>query len=668
MRRQLAEAGRSFAEAEPPAPLEPGYVVAWAAAAWVVALTADAAAFRARATFESIVPAGSLFVFASALGAARYRLPATAAFLSAALLAWLTQRVLGRAGTSRWVGVDRGQGLRAIAGSGAWLGVVAVLAASLVAPHLPGARDDPIIPWDDRNGDEPSRITVSPLVDIRTRLVEQSEAEVFTVTSTVRSYWRLTALDQFDGQIWSSNNRYTAIDGPLRPPSEATPTQVLRADQRFTIAGLESAWLPAAYRAVAEDGIDARYHAGSGTLLADEPTEQDQTYRVVSLVPVLTEGELASVGWDAPRALVAANTALPEDFSPRVDDLAEQIAGDARTPYVAARRLQDHFRSGIYTYDLGVGRGESQRALERFLFDTRRGYCEQFAGAFAAMARSLGIPARVAVGFTPGEEIADDTYLVRGLHGHAWPEVYLEGYGWVAFEPTPGRGMPNGQDYTGVAPEQATSVDTTPTTIQDTTTTTLGTEVPDTLPEDVPASGGGGAVDDERFIDRALPFLVAAPFLPLVWLLGMTVARQLVRRRRRHGADGPAQLVLVAWREAIGALDRAGLPRRPSETPAEYARRAGESGLTAPDGITELARAATAAVYGGRTMADTAAARAVELADGIAGEVDDAIGRRRRMKIRFDPRSLRDPRSEGSSPVFMGPSNRRELKPTAPAI
>ncbi len=90
--------------------------------------------------------------------------------------------------------------------------------------------------------------------------------------------------------------------------------------------------------------------------------------------------------------------------------------------------------------------------------NARRGYCEQFAGTYAAFARSIGLPARVAVGFTPGE-LTDGVYVVRGQHAHAWPEVWFEGIGWVPFEPTPGRGAPGAQSYTFVEPQQSTEGD-----------------------------------------------------------------------------------------------------------------------------------------------------------------------------------------------------------------
>src|SRR5690606_14327556 len=102
-------------------------------------------------------------------------------------------------------------------------------------------------------------------------------------------------------------------------------------------------------------------------------------------------------------------------------------------------------------YSTDIDSGHSTDALVDFL-DSRRGYCEQFAGTFAAMARTLGIPARVAVGFTPGDPdpAVADTFVVRGRHAHAWPEVWFPQVGWVPFEPTPGRGMPGATDYTGL--------------------------------------------------------------------------------------------------------------------------------------------------------------------------------------------------------------------------
>src|SRR5205807_8236081 len=111
-------------------------------------------------------------------------------------------------------------------------------------------------------------------------------------------------------------------------------------------------------------------------------------------------------------------------------------------------------------------------ALQRFLFVTKRGYCEQFAGSFAAMARAINLPSRVAVGFTPGQQVAGDSYRVLNRHAHAWPEVYLSGYGWVAFEPTPGRGSADDQSYTGVAPMAPEAATATPVPSPQATPTT----------------------------------------------------------------------------------------------------------------------------------------------------------------------------------------------------
>jgi transglutaminase-like putative cysteine protease len=635
LHRQLVDAGRSFSTATPPAPLEPGYVVAWSAAAWVVALTADAAAFRARATFESIVPAGSLFVFASALGSGRYRVPATVAFLAAALLAWLTQRLVGRARTSRWVGAGGGSGLLAVAGPGLALAVAAVVVTALVAPRLPGAGAEALVHWDHR---APStRVTISPLVDLRTRLVDESTIEVFTVTSDVRSYWRLTALDDFDGRVWSSDNRYRPLDGRFTP-DDAPRAQTVRADQTFHITGLESAWLPAAFRAVSVSGVGARYDAGSSTWLADDDTNQGETYRAVSLVPVVTAGELSGPAASVPSSIQRADTALPDDFPARVTDLARSVVAGAQTPFEVALRLQDYLRSSAFTYDLDVGQGESNHALEEFLFDTHTGYCEQFAGSFAAMARSIGLPARVAVGFTPGDQVGPDTYRVLGLHGHAWPEVYLAGFGWVPFEPTPGRGIPGAESYTGV-PESQASGGSVPTTVPAPGATADRPGATTTVP--APAASPSGRGSGGPTVAAWLVVAAAVVLAPLAWVLLLDAGRRLLRRRRIGSARDAADRVVLAWREAVTALARAGLPRRPSETPAEFAARAAASGLAPLGPIAELARMAAAAVYAGRPLSREAGDRAVDLAATVDEEVGATRGRWRRLAARLDPRTLR---------------------------
>ena len=115
--------------------------------------------------------------------------------------------------------------------------------------------------------------------------------------------------------------------------------------------------------------------------------------------------------------------------------------------------LQNWFRDN-FTYD-PTSRPATARRPSWRSSRTSVGYCEQFAGTFAAMARALGMPARVAVGFTQGDRGPTAAPRV-GKHAHAWPEVCFDGFGWVPFEPTPGRGLPGAEAYTGVPPQQDT--------------------------------------------------------------------------------------------------------------------------------------------------------------------------------------------------------------------
>ena len=144
---------------------------------------------------------------------------------------------------------------------------------------------------------------------------------------------------------------------------------------------------------------------------------------------------------------------LPGNFPDEAADAARDVTANASTVYDKALALQMWFQNN-FEYDLSVQRGHGNNAIKNFL-RIKRGYCEQFAGTFAVMARSLGIPARVAVGFTPGDLHSDGKYHVYGRNADASPRCRFDDIGWISFEPTPGRGEPGTESYTGIAPAQA---------------------------------------------------------------------------------------------------------------------------------------------------------------------------------------------------------------------
>jgi transglutaminase-like putative cysteine protease len=642
---ELGDAWRTFGDVVAPAPVLPGFVLAASIGAWVIAFAADTAAFRARAMVEAVVPAGTLFVFGGALGTGGHRLVVSGLFLAAVLGHWLAQRALASMSAPTWLSSETGGGARTILRTGVGIAVIGILASVTIGPNLPGADAKAVVPWRASDRDHPdAKVTISPLVDIRSRLVDQADVEVFRVQATQRSYWRLTSLEKFDGRIWSSDREYRPADGELGTDVDTSGTGERRSTQTFTIEALSSFWLPSAFRPVKLEGTDARYDSDSNSLITEQDTATGETYTVESVLPVLTTEQLEEVPSVAPQRVANEYLQLPAGFSTRVQQLAGVVTRSATTQYEKAKQLQDYFRSGEFTYDLDVKPTHDGNDLEHFLFDLKRGYCEQFSGAYAAMARAVGLPARVAVGFTPGEQDpGSDEYVVRGFNGHAWPEVYLEGYGWVPFEPTPGRGMPNAEAWTGVPESQASANDpSTPTTLAPQTTTTLGDGATTTAPQrplqEDPAAVTG--TSSSPWGARLLVALAVVILLPLLWIAGLAVARLVQRRRRRRRAATPGERVEVAWDEVVAALGRAGTPMEPWETPNELAARAASA--TGLDGrlLAGLAGLVTTATYGPASVPDEVAEQAVEVAHGLEHAALHAVGRRQRLLHLVDPRDV----------------------------
>jgi transglutaminase-like putative cysteine protease len=669
---ELEEAWRLFDEVKAPAPVLPGFVLAAGAALWIGAWLADVAAFRLWASFEALIPSGTVFVFASLFAAERGRTGAAALWLAAALAFVLVHRTVRQHGSPAWLGSDPRLGTASLLKAGAALVAVAVLLGWVVGPRLPGAGEEAIIAvrdLDDNGGG--SRQTISPLVEIRGRLVEQSQTELFTVRSSQRAYWRLTSLDEFDGEVWSSRGSFGEADGDL-DDIEPPPASV-EVTQEVAVSGLAAIWLPAAFAPVRiePNTADVRWEAESSTLIVstEHPTSDGLTYDVVSAVPVnLTPEDLSGAG-PVPPEILGPGTALPPTFPVAVVDLARQVvaAAGATTPYATALALQAYFRDGSFTYSLEAPPGHSDSAIEDFLFVNRLGYCEQFAGTYAAMARAVGLPARVAVGFTPGiNDPADpNLYRVRGEHAHAWPEVFIPGAGWTAFEPTPGRGAPNMSSYAGVEESQDTAGESTdpttvPTTVPVTATTAAGgaTTVPtpltDTTEADplTPTEGDEGVGAVTRWLGWAVLAVLCAALLVVVGGAAVAGFRAVRRWRRRTTATTADAKVRAAWADAVEAVGVVGVVPRRHETPVEYARRAAKAvGDTRP---TPLAWVVEQADYAAEDIGDDEAARATELADGIRQTVRERTSTRTRVLAAADPRPP-DRRGRGRGPRPTGP-------------
>ena len=659
----LSNAWQLFKEAVAPVATSRGYVLSAAIAVWTAGFLADAAAFRLGATFEALVPSFTLFLFSSALGTNRHRVFYAALELLAVLVFVLVRTADRGARSAAWFGGRGRAGAPAIARGGVGALAAAVALAALLGPRLPGSRSGALVNW--RSGaitGTGSRVTVSPLVDIRNRLVAQSNVDAFTVQSNHAAYWRLTSLDHFDGTIWSSLGTYRPASGGLSV-SGPEPAGVL-VSQHYAIAALSSFWLPAAFRPFHLQGASGvRFDPESASLLTEKQTADGLRYQLDSVLPDLTPPQLQGAPDVDPADIVGRYLGLPATFPRRVAALAEEVVspgspfaiaacqavpcsvqergGGRLSPYHRALALEKFFRSPPFTYDLNAPAGHDNEALETFLFGTHRGYCEQFAGAYAAMARVVGLPSRVAVGFTPGELVSANTYRVRGRDAHAWPEVYLAGAGWVPFEPTPTRANPSASAWTFVQPSAAASGGSQSGASASPTTTTVPAPAP-SLPSPRRVSGAQNPTLARRpshWLTRLGLWLgiVIATLMALASIAPTT--RFWRRRRRRWAASTPAARVLVSWEEAVESLTIAGLGRQPAETAREYARRIVAGSATAR-ALAGLAEDAEGAAWSPRPVDEGTADRAEEAARDVGAALWASAAPMTRVRWVLDPRPL----------------------------
>ncbi|MGH8983424.1 MAG: transglutaminase TgpA family protein [Acidimicrobiia bacterium] len=666
--RHLRDGYDELRTAVVPVPVTDGALLLAIAATWVMAQTADVLAFRRDACIAAVAPALALFIWAATLGTSELRVRTTVGFAAAAVVFLLCQhQALLERHRAWFAGRRLGTGTGLLT-AGALAGVVAVVGGAVLGPALPGAESDALVDvkgfGQGGEGDGPARSyqTEPPLARIGDNFATSEEREVFTVRSGVAEYWRIAALDTYssdDGGQWT-----LTAEGPDEVAEGLAETEQ-RSDvvlQEFRIGALDGRWMPAAYRAVSVEGGDALVVKASTTLVTGGETVSGLAYTVRSQIPSRSDVPLArrtAPDDAAPPPDLRAYTELPTDFPRDVRERAEEVVANAVNPYERASALEEFFRSPEqgFVYDLEVDLGptaQNQSAIRDFLSEgRRRGFCVQFAGSYAAMARAVGLPARVAVGYTPGDfDAGTRTYQVTSYDAHAWPEVWLGAdAGWVRFEPTPpstdGRGGSVATE--GTAPDDRGETPTSTPTTQ---------AVP---PSNAPATAPSGASGDDPTVDVNIDapgngggdgFLVIRPaivvaaaaivILAVAGAAAAVVVAKARRRSRRRARPDATDAIAGAWEETLERLREAGVATVPALTPLELAdgaRLRVPKAAAAP--LRSLAETYTAARYGADTPTSTEAARAWAQVGEIDRALADDVSVWVHWRRRLDPAPLR---------------------------
>ncbi|PZT74621.1 MULTISPECIES: transglutaminase TgpA family protein [unclassified Streptomyces] len=656
-----------------PAPATPGIRLMLVGGVLLVGLMVDALAV----TFRSAAPAGlpllALYSVAAGLSegsAGRLWFVLAAGGYLLLLLAEGRDRLsqwgrvfagaASRGGSSAGLDTSGGRALAPVR-TGRRIGVLA-LGIALVVPAALPAFDGGLLAGAGGGGGRGAGggtiSAVNPLVSLKDNLNQPEDRQVMSYRTDASRpgdfYLRILALDQFNGNEWRASTRRLQ-DVPQRFPTPAgLSPDIAVTEVRTTVSASGSykqTYLPLPYPAAeVRVGGKWRYEPEGRTLVGDDgETTAGAQYTVTSLDVRPTAQQLARAG-EVPTALLREYTRVPDSLPKVVARTADEVTRGAVNAYERAVKLQDWFaREGGFVYDTSVDSGTGGTAIARFLKD-RQGFCVHFSFTMAAMARTLGIPARVAVGFTPGTAQADGSYAVGLRDAHAWPELYFEGIGWTRFEPTPTRGTvpsytlpeaPSGDTADPDRPEAAASL---PAPAVPSASESCPAQMrkqgecgQSAAPGAVTSSDSGTPTGAVLGLVGAAVLVLLLPLLPMFWRLRVR-NRRLGSSAGRTGADARAR-TLAVWREVTDtawdhgiAPDEALTPRRA----AERLVRLGRLDTEAADAVHRVAGAVEQVLY----------AREPRPASGLAGDAGTvraglglAAGRAGRLRARVAPRS-----------------------------
>jgi transglutaminase-like putative cysteine protease len=310
--------------------------------------------------------------------------------------------------------------------------LAAMIVTSLLLSIVPGGAADPLVAGGSSGETiEANLLNADEQVSVLGSVSLSPEVR-FRVRSEAPAYWRVGAYDRYTGSDWYRTGNVRPYQGSLADPPGDSRELEQTYQPRAELGVIPAAWRPTD---VGSEVADRTQVTPTSGLRPANALSAGTSYTVTSRVPDASASDLQNAGEEYPQRIAERYTQLPASTPDRVGDFTTQLTANANTSYETARVIERWLENNK-EYSLDVERPDGDVA-DAFIFEMDSGYCVYYATAMTAMLRSQGVPARFVVGYTPGEQVGENEWVVRGFDSHAWVEVYFPEEGWIRFDPTP---------------------------------------------------------------------------------------------------------------------------------------------------------------------------------------------------------------------------------------
>lgn len=523
-------------------------------------------------------------------------------------------------------------------------GALALVVAVVLAGVLPAASQTFVANGLGRgNGGGAGRVGFSTNLDLSRNLNDKDSSPVLTFRSTDPNPPPLRALvaDSYDGDHWTPTKatyllRGTNGDLLQRDASNPKPSNATQYRVSVTSNTLRPPYVagPSQVRSAEFDGTTWSY---------DAKTSQPSTKTLsgdYSLDYLSSTSTARPSGQSVDSTRFRSDLELDPASRPAIDALVQQAAPQGAA-FNRAVALQEYLRSsGGFTYSLTLAptrknaSGKSLDPISNFL-TTKQGYCMQFATAMTMAARSIGIPARLAVGFLPGTPGPNGVYSVKQSDAHAWPELYFPAMGWTRFEPTPA-------SQAGTPPAYAVAPAVKPGTSEPKPSTAPRTNRGTSKAAPAPAPAAPATTSSSGTNSLHLAWLLwLAAGLGLL-LAALSVLPLLARRSARKGHPGDGAQVQAQWDNLVSRMQDLGIEPAPPVSPRSQEEHYRRRLSVGPQGNASLHQAVMVMERARYTDSADAGLDLSKSADDLVSQVRATRSARRRMSATLFPRAGRD--------------------------